>query len=210
MPRRIEGIYGILPADLPLDDLLAKAEAALAGGVRILQLRDKKQEADRLAERARALRELTRASGALLIINDFLHTAIRAKADGVHFGPTDCPNLTQLRCETGPDLIVGVSCKADAAFARHVLSSGADYVSFGSIFPTASKSGANVIGLARLMKARQIFPEANIVAIGGIHARNLREVKRAGADAAALISDLFSAEDIEKKAKTLVRIWEEG
>lgn len=209
MTTGIKGIYGILLPDLPLDEMLAKAEAAMAGGVRIIQLRDKKQDDDQLARRAAALRELTRIHGALLIINDSLRTAISVQADGVHFGPADCPNLTQLRCEAGPELIVGVSCKADAAFASHVLNSGADYVSFGAVFPTGSKSGAKVIGLPRLIKARQIFPQANIVAIGGIRARNLGEVKRAGADAAAIISELFAAGDVEERARTLVRIWEE-
>ncbi len=208
--KRIEGIYGILPADLPLKELLDKAEAALAGGVRTLQLRDKKQEENQLLERAAALRKLTLAHEAQLIINDSLQTAIKVKADGVHFGPADCPNLTQLKSETGSDIIVGTSCKADAAFARHVLNDGADYLSFGAIFPTGSKADVAAIGLPRLEKARHFFPEANIVAIGGINAQNLKNIKQAGADAAAMISGLFAAENIATKARQLVQIWETG
>ncbi|MFQ5355590.1 MAG: thiamine phosphate synthase [Mariprofundaceae bacterium] len=208
--KRVEGIYGILPADLPLNELLEKAEAAMEGGVRTLQLRDKKQQDDQLLERAFSLRKLTLAHEALLIINDSLRIALEVKADGVHFGPADCPNITQLKSETDPDIMVGISCKADASFARHVLNDGADYLSFGAIFPTKSKANVPAIGLPRLEKARHFFPEANIVAIGGINAQNLKDARQAGADAAAVISGLFGADNIEEMARKLVQIWETG
>lgn len=211
MNARVAGIYGILPADLEQPDLMARAEAALKGGVRILQYRDKKQGDKRVRQRAGALRALTRRYGAMFIVNDSVQLAIEADADGVHLGRNDAPNLTRLRADIGDALIVGVSCQGDAAFALHALEHGADYVSFGAVFPTASKADAVVIGLPRLAKARQMFPQRNIVAIGGITRENLGQVRQAGADSAAVIADLFEpAAGIEARAASMVRAWEQA
>jgi thiamine-phosphate pyrophosphorylase len=208
---RLSGIYGILPADLEETDLLARAEAALKGGIRILQFRDKKQGYKRAIRRAGALRALTRSYGALFIVNDSVPLAVDSEADGVHLGRSDIPNLARLRADIGDDMIVGVSCQGDAAFALHALDHGADYVSFGAIFSTTSKSDAVVIGLPRLAKVRQMFPERNIIAIGGITLENLGRVRQAGADAAAIISDLFEPPaGIEDRAGRLVRTWEQA
>lgn len=208
MSARLTGIYGILPADLELDDMLARAEAALKGGVRILQYRDKNQGYKRALQRAQAVRSLTRHHDAIFIVNDSVQLAVDSGADGVHLGRSDTANLTQLRTDIGDDLIVGISCQGDAAFAQQALNRGADYVSFGAIFPTSSKSNAVVIGLPRLAKARQMFPERNIVAIGGIALNNLGHVRQAGADSAAVIADLFEpATGIEERAMQMVQAW---
>jgi thiamine-phosphate pyrophosphorylase len=207
MRERLTGVYGVLPADPELVDLLARAEAALKGGVRIVQLRDKRQGYKRQLGRARALRQLTRDYGAVFIVNDSVTLACDADADGVHLGRDDLPDLMQLRRETGDDLIVGITCRADASFARSALAGGADYVSFGAIRKTASKPESPAIGLQRLIRAREMFPEANICAIGGIRADNLARIKAAGADCAAVISALFAADDIEAEAARLVEIW---
>lgn len=208
--RKLEGIYGILPADLPDEALLEKSEAALNGGVRLLQLRDKKAGFKRALRRARALRELTRRYAARLLINDSVQLAVESGADGVHLGMSDLQNLVQLRSEVGQEMLIGVSCKADAAFAMHVLGDGADYVSFGAVFPTASKLDASTIGLPRLAKGRQMFPDANICAIGGITLATLPDVRRAGADCAAVISSLFGSADVEAQARAMVAAWQEG
>ncbi len=207
----LQGIYGILPGDIDPALLLEKAEAALKGGVRILQYRDKKSGFKKALKNARLLRELTTRYEAMLIINDSLQLALESEADGVHFGRDDIMSLTRLRSET-PDqrLIVGVTCRADAAFARHVLAEGADYVSFGAIWPTQSKPDVPAIGLPRLIKARQMFPEATVCAIGGITPERLPAIKAAGADCAAVISGLFAADDIEMTARQMVSCWQEG
>ncbi len=209
--RGITGIYGILPADIALDELLQKAESALAGGVRTLQLRDKKQGYKRGLKRALKLRDLCHSYKARLFINDSSRLAMDSNANGVHLGRDDIQNLTRMRAEivSGKEhkLIIGVSCKGDAGFARHVLNDGADYVSFGAVFPTTSKTDATAIGLHRLAKARQLFPQANICAIGGITLETLPAIKKAGADCVAVISALFSAPDIEAQAKKMVEIW---
>ncbi len=207
MATRLRGIYGILPADLDHADLLGKAESALKGGVRILQFRDKKQGYKRQLKRARALRQLSRDYGALLIINDSVRLAQDADADGVHLGRDDAPNLIQLRTQVADDFIVGITCRADAAFAQSALKDGADYISFGAVWATKSKPEVPPIGIHRLIKARQMFADSHVCAIGGITIDNLAQVKAAGADCAAVISGLFAADDIEAEATRLIAVW---
>lgn len=204
--KRLSGIYAILPADLELDELLSRAGSAMQGGIRILQLRDKKQGYKKHLKRALAMRELTTCFDARLIINDSVQLAMDADADGVHLGRNEMQNLRELRENSGR-LLLGVSCQADAAFAHHVLNDGANYVSFGAIFPTSSKEEAVPIGLPRLAKARAMFPEANICAIGGITQETLPMVRRAGADCAAVIASLFNNQDIEHTAHMMVDTW---
>jgi len=204
--RRIQGIYGILPAGLPEAELLDKAGAALRGGVNILQLRDKKHGFRASLKRARALAKLAHEHGARLIVNDSLQLAIESGADGVHLGRSDVQDMAAMRAEAG-GLLIGISCQGDAAFARLALEQGADYVSFGAVFPTPSKQDAVTIGLPRLAKARQMFPEANICAIGGIVLEALPAIRQAGADCAAVISSLFGANNVESRARDMVEAW---
>lgn len=208
--KKISGIYGILPADIDSDDLLTRAEAALKGGLRILQFRDKKTGYKRALKRAKALRELTHRYGAKLMINDLVNLAVDACADGVHLGRDDAPNLIQLRNQVGGDLIVGITCRADAAFALSALKDGADYVSFGAVWSSDTKPEVPPLGLPRLVKARQMLPDATLCAIGGITADNVVQVKAAGADCAAVISGLFAADDIQAKAALLTALWEQA
>jgi thiamine-phosphate pyrophosphorylase len=208
MTKKLTGIYGILPADLETEDLLNRAEHALKGGVRILQMRDKKIGFKKALQRAQKLRELTSHYGARLIINDSVQIALESQADGVHLGREDeAMRLPKVRQDVGKQLLIGITCRADAAFAKFVLDGGADYVSFGAIWTTRSKPEVPEIGLARLTKARQMFPEANICAIGGIDRSRLAEIKAAGADCSAVISGLFAAKDIESEAKAMVETW---
>ncbi|NWF39136.1 thiamine phosphate synthase [Mariprofundus sp. NF] len=205
--KKLSGIYGILPADIDSDDLLTRAEAALKGGLQIVQFRDKKQGYKRSLKRAKALRLLTRQYGARLIINDLVDLAVAADADGVHLGRDDVTNLMQMRTEVGDDFIIGVTCRADVAYAKAVLNEGADYVSFGAVWATTTKPEVPTLGLPRLAKTRLLLPDANICAIGGISTANVAQVKAAGADCAAVISGLFAAEDIESEARLLTEMW---
>ncbi len=205
--RRINGIYGILPEGLETAELLEKAEASLAGGVKTLQLRDKGQGYRETLKRAKRLRQLTHDYGARLIVNDSLQLAGESGADGVHLGRSDMQSVVTIRAELGEKPLIGISCQGDAAFARHVLGEGCDYVSFGAIFTTTSKQNAVPIGLPRLAKARALFPEANICAIGGLTQESLPAIRMAGADSAAVISSLFGEADIQLQARNMVGIW---
>lgn len=209
MQRHIHGIYGILPENLEDEMMLQMAEAALKGGVRLLQLRDKKMGFKQKLRRAKRLRELTHRFEALMMVNDSWQLALDADADGVHLGRSDMKSVASIRAEAGDELIIGVSCQGDAAFARYVLNEGCDYVSFGAVFPTQSKAGVVPIGLPRLAKARQLFPKANICAIGGITPEALPAIKKAGADCAAVISSLFAVNNIEARARKMVGLWEQ-
>jgi thiamine-phosphate pyrophosphorylase len=204
----VSGIYGILPGGLETQDMLERAEAALKGGVKTLQLRDKKQGFKQGVKRGKALKALTARHGAKLIVNDSIQLAHEIKADGVHLGRGDIEELALIRQNAGEGLILGVTCRADAAFGKHAIESGADYLSFGAIFPTVSKPEVPVIGLPRLQKARDMFPDTNIVAIGGITLEALPAVKSTGVDCVAVISALFVADDIESMARAMVEAWE--
>jgi len=207
MAHTISGVYGILPADLDSELLLSKAEAALKGGLKTLQFRDKKSGYKRALKRAIALRELSQHYDARFIINDSIQLAQEADADGVHLGRDDVGNLANIRSEIGQDMCIGITCRADAVFAKLALDCGADYVSFGAVFGSRTKPEVPVLGLPRLNKARQMFPDANICAIGGITLDNIASVKHAGATSAAVISGLFEAGDIEARARELIEIW---
>jgi len=207
MSKFISGIYGILPADIEMIDLLSRAESALKGGVKTLQFRDKKQGYKAALKRGKALRELTTRYSAKLIVNDSIQLAQELEADGVHLGKGDIENLAIVRHDVGSEMILGVTCRADAAFGKHALESGADYLSFGAVFPTTSKPEVPTIGLPRLQKAKQLFPDGNIVAIGGITLEALPAVKSTGVDCAAVISGLFASDDIESTAKAMCDVW---
>jgi len=207
MRNKISGVYGILPADLDSELLLSKAESALKGGLKTLQFRDKKSGYKRALKRALALRELSQHYDARFIINDSIQLAQEADADGVHLGRDDVADLASIRNEIGQNMCIGITCRADAVFAKLALDCGADYVSFGAVFGSRTKPEVPVLGLPRLNKARQMFPAANICAIGGITLDNVASVKHAGATSAAVISGLFEADDIEARAGELIEIW---
>jgi thiamine-phosphate pyrophosphorylase len=207
MKRTITGVYGILPADLNDNVLFSKAEAALKGGLQTLQFRDKKSGYKRALKRALALHELTKQYDATLIINDSVQLAQASNADGVHLGRDDVADLPNIRHNIGESMIIGITCRADAVFAKLALEHGADYVSFGAVFGSRTKPEVPVLGLPRLNKARQMFPDANICAIGGITIDNIAAVKHAGATSAAVITGLFEAENIEYRATELIEIW---
>lgn len=177
------------------------AGAALAAGVRIIQIREKEGTARRALEIAMALRGVTRERGALLLVNDRLDLALAAEADGVHLGQDDLPVATA-RLLLGPDALIGLSItdpeQLDAPDVR-----GADYLGVGAVFPTGSKSDARHTGLALVAAARAAV-DVPIVAIGGITRENAAETVRAGADVLAVISAIAAAPDPGSAARRLL------
>jgi len=210
MKRSVAGLYAILPADLETTEMLEKAEQVLLGGVRTVQFRDKKSGYKRALKRALALREVTQRYQAMLVVNDSLQMAQDAGADGVHLGRNDLENLPEIRHQAGANMVVGVTCRADAAFAQMALQQGADYVAFGAVFGSSTKPEVPTLGLPRLMKARQMFPHAQLCAIGGITLENMAAVKATGVNSAALISGLFDADDLQQRARDLITLWEQA
>jgi len=173
-------------------DLVPLLDAVLAGGCRVVQLREKIMPLSDLYPVALALRRRCREAGCLFIVNDRVDLALAVEADGVHVGQDDLP-ARETRRLLRPGMILGVSTH-DESQARRARDDGADYVAVGSMFPTGSKTGFRLVGPDLL---RRVRPEirAPLVAIGGITVDNVAEVIRAGADAVAVISAVCASPD---------------
>ena len=198
----VRGAYLIADREtLSADALEPAVAAALAGGVRLVQYRDKGDDRDRRLAEARRLVALCHEHGARLIINDDPELAREAGADGVHLGRDDV-SVAQARELLGPTALIGVSCYNRLERAIAAQAAGADYVAFGSFFPSPSKPGAVRAPLALLKQARALI-DLPIVAIGGVTPDNAAPLALAGADAAAVISGVLAAEDITAAARDL-------
>lgn len=187
-------------------------EAALAGGIRAVQVREKDGSARRALEIALAVRRLTRDCGALLIVNDRIDIALTAEADGVHVGQEDLP-MAEARRLLGEAVLVGLSI-TDAAQLAAPDAASADCLGVGAVFPTGSKSDATLTGLPLLEAARAAaesrerlapgYGRAPVVAIGGITAENAGRAVLAGADVVAVISAITAAPDPGRAAAELL------
>jgi thiamine-phosphate pyrophosphorylase len=184
------------------------ARAALEGGATIIQFRDKTLPSDALVETAQRIRDLTRAYGAALIINDRVDIALASGADGVHLGRDDLP-IPVARRLLGPDAVIGAS----AGSARDALAcrqAGASYLGVGPIFPTLSKPDAgDAIGLAPLAEIGQAVA-IPVLAIGGITCDNMASVIRAGANGIAVIAAVAEAPDMIAATAALRRCLQEA
>jgi thiamine-phosphate pyrophosphorylase len=179
----------------------------LAGGAVILQLRVKSMAPSECFDLAKRARAETRAHGCKLIINDRIDIALASDADGVHLGQDDLP-LSVGRKLMG-DKIVGISTH-DLAQAQEAQRNGADYIGFGPMFGTNTKNtGFSARGIEMLGQIRAAV-KIPIVAIGGITEKNVREVWQAGADSAAIISDILHAEDIAAKTRRIAAAYSKG
>ena len=172
-----------------LEDLL---EAVIAGGCRMVQLRDKVAPSGHLVPLAERLGARCRAARVTFIVNDRVDLAVAVGADGVHLGQDDLPPRLA-RPLLRPGMILGVSTHS-VEQARRAQADGADYVAVGSMFPTRTKPDFELVGPAL---ARAVRPEIRVplVGIGGITPDNAGEVIRAGADGVAVISAVCAARD---------------
>jgi thiamine-phosphate pyrophosphorylase len=198
----LRGLCAVTIDDLLLPRLSALVKAALDGGAPFVQYRNKiASRAMRRAQAAEMLR-ICRGAGAKLIINDDVWLAVEIGADGAHLGRDDAPggSLEAARDALGPKRIMGVSCYNDLARAAQAAAAGADYLAFGSMFPSRTKPGSIQAPLELLHQARRRFG-LPVAAIGGITVDNAPQVIAAGADMLAVISDLFDAMDIKARAQ---------
>lgn len=205
----ISGLYAITEARLmPEPVFLARAEAALRGGARMLQYRDKGEvvaDATRRRRQAGALRELCAQYNALFVVNDDPLLAQAVAAPALHVGAADAP-LTALRAQFGHAILVGVSCYGSVRQAQEAAALGADYVAFGSFFASPSKPQAPVVSVDVLTAARAVI-DLPIVAIGGITEAHGGALIAAGADALAVISGVFGADDVEGVARRFTALF---
>jgi thiamine-phosphate pyrophosphorylase len=200
---KLRGLYAITPE---IDDrrrLVELVGRALEGGIAALQYRCKSLPSSQRLEEAAALAALCRAKGATFIVNDDLGIAIAAGADGVHLGRED-GDPADARAKLG-GMLLGVSCYDSLEAARAAVAAGADYVAFGSVFSSPTKPAAVRAPLGLFAAAKPLG--VPLVAIGGITLQNAPQLVAAGADALAVISDLFEAPDIAARARAYGKLF---
>jgi thiamine-phosphate pyrophosphorylase len=185
------------PGGRPADRLLA---AALAGGVDVVQLREKEAGDGGVLEAAPLFRRMCDEHGALFVVNDRPDLAAAAGADGVHLGQGDVP-VHEARDLLGDEALVGISTHSEEEVDAAV-HSGADYFAVGPVFATPTKPGAAPVGtpLVRYAAERARGP---FFAIGGIDARNVADVARAGAERIAVVRAIRDADDPRAAAEAL-------
>ena len=198
MSPDIAGLYAVTPDELDDSKLIAQVHAALSGGAKLVQYRNKRAPLTTCRRQAKALLALCRRHGAPLIVNDHAALALEIGADGVHLGSED-GSIDVARAQLGPAAIIGVSCYNELETAIKAQQAGATYVAFGSFFLSSIKPVAVHAPLTLLHEAKRelMLP---VVAIGGIDHANAPQLIAAGADSVAVISALFSAKDIRRAA----------
>ncbi len=206
MSVRIAGLYAITPDLADTDDLLYRVRAALAGGARVLQYRNKTADPQLRLTQARALQSLCVARGVPLIINDHLDVALAVDAAGLHLGGDD-GDIAAARARLGTGKLLGVSCYDRLELAEAALAAGADHIAFGSFFVSSIKPDAVRPPPDLVTRAKKRFA-VPVVGIGGITPANAPQLISAGIDAVAVISAVFAAPDIEAAAREFQSLFE--
>jgi len=199
-------LYAITDSTLmPGELLFASVEAALKGGCKFVQYRDKSGNSKkRLAEASRLL-TLCNEYNANLIINDDVQLANQIRAQGVHLGQGDGA-VRVARKLLGAVAIIGVTCHDSLALAEKAIDDGASYIAFGRFFASNTKPEARPAPLSLLTEARTKFPNTLIAAIGGITTENAKDVLTAGADMIAVCHSLFAADDIAAQSRKFIEL----
>ena len=182
-------------------NLTEVVEAAIRGGVRVVQYRDKDASTRKMVATAAELATVCRRMGAWFLVNDRLDVALAADAAGIHVGQDDMPVATARRL-LGPDKLLGVSVHNEAEI-RQAEIDGADHVSLSPVFATPTKpdhqAPLGLEGVRRLSRLAHV----PVIAIGGIHAGNAAEVIRAGARGICVVSAIIATPDPELAAREL-------
>jgi len=202
---QLSGLYAVTPDEDDIGTLARKVRQALAGGARAVQYRNKSAQAALRREQGAALLAVCRRAKVPLLVNDDLDLAENLDADGLHVGRGDV-SVAAARARLGKNKLLGASCYDRLALALAARDAGADYVAFGSAFASPTKPGATQAPLSLYREAKASL-DVPIVAIGGITSGNARAVIEAGADAVAVISALFDAPDVERRAREFARIF---
>lgn len=199
------GVYLVTDSELSEGrSTVEVVDAAIRGGVDVVQLREKPASARERYEVGREVRELTHEADVPLIINDRVDLAVALDADGVHLGDDDVP-VSVARDQLGTDAIVGRSVSTPEA-AREAEHAGADYLGVGAVFETNSKDDIPpeeyAVGLDRVRTIREVT-DLPFVGIGGITPENATDVVRAGANGVAVITAITAASDPEAATRRL-------
>lgn len=186
--------------------LYEQVEAALKGGVTCVQLREKDLDAEAFLSEALEISALCKQYGVPFFVNDNVEIAIRCKADGVHVGQEDMATA-QVRQKVGPDMMIGVSAHS-VEEALEAVANGADCLGVGAMFSTSTKKDAEHVTMEQLRDIC-VAVDVPVVAIGGIGKENIAELAGTGVDGVALVSAIFSAEDIEQECRLLRQLSEQ-
>jgi len=205
--RALAGLYAVTPDEARTDVLVLKVKQALAGGAVAVQYRNKAAGPQLRLEQGRALAALCAAAGAIFVVNDDVALALELDADGVHLGAED-GDLAEARRRLGRGKLLGASCYDRIELAAAAVRAGADHLAFGSVFSSPTKPDAVRAPLALFAEARRRFA-LPLVAIGGINLQNAPEAFAAGADAVAVISAVFEANDVAGRAAAFTRIYQQ-
>lgn len=204
---KLRGLYAITDSQLLAGKFLPYVEAALEGGVTLLQYRDKSDDASKRLREAEALHDLCVRYKTQLIINDDAELAARLGV-GVHLGQTDGP-LTPARSLLGRQAIIGSTCHAQLDLAEQAAKEGASYVAFGRFFNSTTKPGAPTCSLELLQQARSVL-HLPICAIGGITLDNAPPLVAHGVDLLAVVHGLFGAEntgEVTRRARAFNKLF---
>jgi thiamine-phosphate pyrophosphorylase len=196
-------LYLVCGADPDGSEVPGLLRGAIAGGVDIVQLREKHLPDEELVSVASAARALCEQLGALLIVNDRPWVAREAGADGVHVGQDDMP-VAEVRELVGPELLIGLSTHSPAQIDA-TDASLADYIGVGPIHETPTKPGRTAVGVELIRYAATHSP-VPFFAIGGLDADNLAQALEAGATRACVLRAIAGAEDPERAARALRRL----
>lgn len=204
MSYSIKGLYlnGLYLVTPDCDDtilLCQQVKQAVQGGVAMVQYRHKTASAALRLEQAAALLTICRQAAVPLLINDHITLAQTLDADGVHVGQHDAA-ITQARALLGPGKIIGASCYNRFELAEQAQAAGADYIAFGACYPSPTKPDAPRANAALFTQAKQAL-SVPVVGIGGITLDNAPPLIAAGADALAVITDIFQASDISARCR---------
>ena len=194
-------LYPVLSSEFTLGRPVEEVFAAVVhGGARLVQLREKNRGKQFLYELAVACRPLANQFGVLLLIDDHVDVALAAGADGVHLGQEDLPLAAARRI--APELLLGNSThNLDEALAAGP--AGADYINIGPIYPTGTKQvSCGALGVDAIL---EIAPRAGLpfTVMGGIKARHIAELRAAGVQRIAMVTEITTAPDIEEKVREL-------
>ena len=201
---KLSGLYAITT---PSENLPQQVEAAIAGGARVIQYRDKSSDRPLRLEQAQQLSLICRAADVPLIINDDVELAARVSAAGVHLGRDDIA-FSNARRDLGDNAIIGLSCYNDFDLALQAQRQGADYIAFGSFFDSPTKPLAIRADKSLLQRAKQEL-EIPVVAIGGITTDNGKILIETGADMLAVITALFAQADVEQASRSFAQLFSE-
>ena len=198
-------MYAVTPNDLDTARLCNNVEAALRGGVKLVQYRNKMTDTGLRLMQASALLALCRSFKVPLVINDHLDLCAQIDADGLHLGATDC-DLSAARRLLGNDKIIGASCYNQIDLALKAKEAGASYVIFGVSFNSDSAPDALEVPLSEFIEAKQKI-SIPIVVIGNLTLDNAAQVIKAGATSIALMNGLFNAKNIQETSQQFAQLF---